>query len=150
MSKNMNLIGFTKKEWQLTHFSETASQQKIWCKGESRGHPDKTTCMFTGEPSEKLGSWGVAEAKHQWELGQSDLPSTATHIPVNVYPAYATISNRGASPPPSEKIETFNSIISENQPIILVTNFQFKASGVNLAWNWNCKYDHTQTGIYCC
>jgi len=61
------------------------------------------------------------------------LPSTATHIPVNVYPAYATMSNRGASPPPSERIETFSSITSENQPIIPLTNCQFKASGVNLA-----------------
>jgi len=54
-------------------------------------------------------------------------------MPAKVYPAYATMSNSGASPLPNESNVTLSSAVCINQPTIPLMNNQFNASGLNLA-----------------
>lgn len=56
-------------------------------------------------------------------------------MPVKVYPAYAIMSSKGASPLPSESNVTLRSAACMNQPSNPLRNNKFKASGLNLEIN---------------
>lgn len=60
-------------------------------------------------------------------------PRTAKDIPVKVYPAYAAMSNNGASPLPNESSITLSNATCANQPSNPFTNSQLRPSGLNLA-----------------
>lgn len=53
--------------------------------------------------------------------------------PVKAYPAYETMSRRGASPLPSENNVIFSNETCKNQPTNPFINSQLRASGLNLA-----------------
>jgi hypothetical protein len=53
-------------------------------------------------------------------------------MPVKVYPAYATMSNKGASPLPNERSIILSNATCINQPSNPLTNSQLRASGLNL------------------
>ena len=56
-------------------------------------------------------------------------------MPVKVYPAYATMSNKGASPLPNERSIILSKATCINQPSNPLTKSQLRASGLNLESN---------------
>jgi len=58
-------------------------------------------------------------------------------MPVKVYPAYAMMSSKGASPLPNESNVTLSSAACINQPSNPLMNKRFNASGLNLDMKYN-------------
>lgn len=66
-------------------------------------------------------------------------------MPVKVYPAYAMMSSKGASPLPNESNVTLSSAACINQPSNPLMNNKFNASGLNLDINTAAVRNHSKT-----